>query len=382
MSNLIGEAYRVLIFGQSHAPSIGAVIEGLPAGFAPDWDAVRAFMARRAPGGKLATARRESDLPEILSGLNERGETCGAPLAIRIANSDARSGDYALLRDRPRPGHADYPASVKFSGANDIRGGGQYSGRLTAPLCFAGALALQRLEKRGVRVRARIARLAGVDDAPMDWARPQLDSISDGELATVSPEAAEAMRAAILEAKEAGDSVGGIVEVYATGLPVGLGDPMFDGVENRVSRAMFGIPAVRGVEFGAGFAAADLRGSAHNDAWRMDGGRVISETNRHGGVLGGMTTGMPLVVRAAFKPTPSIAAEQRTVSLSSRTDQTLRVPGRHDPCIVPRAVPCVEAALAVSPTSSSASGSVIFFTRSSGFSTTSPTRSEPLTFAS
>ncbi len=347
MSNLIGEAYRVLIFGQSHAPSIGAVIEGLPAGFAPDWDAVRAFMARRTPGGKLATARRESDLPEILSGLNERGETCGAPLAVRIANSDARSGDYALLRDRPRPGHADYPASVKFSGANDIRGGGQYSGRLTAPLCFAGALALQRLEKRGVRVRARIARLAGVDDAPMDWARPQLDSISDGELATVSPEAAEAMRTAILEAKEAGDSVGGIVEVYATGLPVGLGDPMFDGVENRVSRAMFGIPAVRGVEFGAGFAAADLRGSAHNDAWRMDGGRVISETNRHGGVLGGMTTGMPLVVRAAFKPTPSIAAEQRTVSLSSRTDQTLRVPGRHDPCIVPRAVPCMEAALAV-----------------------------------
>ena len=347
MSNLIGEAYRVLIFGQSHAPSIGAVIEGLPAGFAPDWDAVRAFMARRAPGGKLATARRESDLPEILSGLNERGETCGAPLAVRIANSDARSGDYALLRDRPRPGHADSPSSVKFSGANDIRGGGQYSGRLTAPLCFAGALALQRLEKHGVRVRARIARLAGVDDAPMDWARPQLDSISDGELATVSPEAAEAMRSAILEAKEAGDSVGGIVEVYATGLPVGLGDPMFDGVENRVSRAMFGIPAVRGVEFGAGFASADLRGSAHNDAWRMDGDRVISETNRHGGVLGGMTTGMPLVVRAAFKPTPSIAAEQRTVSLSSRTDQTLRVPGRHDPCIVPRAVPCVEAALAV-----------------------------------
>ena len=198
MSNLIGEAYRVLIFGQSHAPSIGAVIEGLPAGFAPDWDAVRAFMARRAPGGKLATARRESDLPEILSGLNERGETCGAPLAIRIANSDAHSGDYALLRDRPRPGHADYPASVKFSGANDIRGGGQYSGRLTAPLCFAGALALQRLEKRGVRVRARIARLAGVDDAPMDWARPQLDSISDGELATVSPEAAEAMRNKVL----------------------------------------------------------------------------------------------------------------------------------------------------------------------------------------
>ena len=145
MSNLIGEAYRVLIFGQSHAPSIGAVIEGLPAGFAPDWDAVRAFMARRAPGGKLSTARRESDLPEILSGLNERGETCGAPLAVRIANSDARSGDYALLRDRPRPGHADYPASVKFSGANDIRGGGQYSGRLTAPLCFAGALALQLL---------------------------------------------------------------------------------------------------------------------------------------------------------------------------------------------------------------------------------------------
>lgn len=347
MSNLIGESYRVLIFGQSHAPSIGAVIEGLPAGFAPDWDAVRAFMARRAPGGKLSTARRESDLPEILSGLNERGETCGAPLAIRIANSDARSGDYDLLRDRPRPGHADYPASVKFAGANDIRGGGQYSGRLTAPLCFAGALVLQLLEKRGIAVRARIARLAGVDDAAMDWVQPDLSRISDGELACVSPEAAEAMRAAILEAKADGDSVGGIIEAYAVGLPAGLGDPMFDGVENRVSRAMFGIPAVRGVEFGAGFAAAELRGSAHNDAWKMENGKVRTETNRHGGVLGGMTTGMPLIVRVAFKPTPSIAAEQRTVSLSERADRTLCVPGRHDPCIVPRAVPCVEAALAV-----------------------------------
>jgi len=348
MSNLIGNRFRVLIYGQSHAPSIGAVIEGLPAGFSPDWDAVRAFMARRAPGGNaMSTARSEADLPEILSGLNVRGETCGAPLAMRIVNGDARSQDYAKLRDVPRPGHADYPAFVKFGGANDIRGGGQFSGRLTAPLCFAGALAMQLLEREGVRVRARIAQIENVCDAPIDFGHPDLDAISSGELAVIDPAAGEKMREVILAAKADCDSVGGVIECFATGMPSGMGDPMFDGVENRLTRAIFGVPAIRGVEFGAGFAAASMRGSAHNDAYRMEDGRVVTETNRHGGILGGITTGMPIVVRAAIKPTPSIAQEQRSVSLSRNENDILAVRGRHDPCIVPRAVPCIEAAVAV-----------------------------------
>ena len=347
MSNLIGNHYRVMVFGQSHAPSIGAVIEGLPAGFRPDWDAVRAFMARRAPGGKLATSRREADLPEILSGLNERGETCGAPLAMRIVNGDTKSQDYAKLRDVPRPGHADYPAYVKFGGANDIRGGGQFSGRLTAPLCFAGALAMQLLAREGIHVRAHIARIENAADAPLDPVNPDLDAISDGDLAVIDPQAAEAMRRAILDAKADCDSVGGEVECFATGVPAGLGDPMFDGVENRLARALFGIPAVRGVAFGAGFDACGMRGSAHNDAYRMRDGRVVTETNRHAGILGGITTGMPVHVRVAFKPTSSIAREQHSVSLSAGEDAVLAVRGRHDPCIVPRAVPVVEAVTAI-----------------------------------
>ena len=347
MSNTLGNSFRVTIFGQSHSPMIGAVIEGLPAGFVPDMEAVAAFMARRVPGASaLSTPRREADAPTILSGLNERGETCGAPLCAVIENSNPRSQDYDALRDVPRPGHADFTAWAKFSGHNDIRGGGQFSGRLTAPLCFAGALALQLLERRGIRVKARIAAIAGIEDAPADFARPPLDGIAAEGLPCLDAEAAKKMEEAILAARAEGDSVGGIVECFATGLPVGLGAPMFDGVENRVARALFGIPAVKGVEFGAGFAAAHMRGSAQNDPFRMDGARVVTEANRHGGSLGGITSGMPLVVRAAFKPTPSIGQAQRSVSLSGGEDAELAVRGRHDPCVVPRAVPVVEAAVA------------------------------------
>lgn len=348
MSNILGNKLKVMIYGQSHAPSIGAVIEGLPAGFAPDWDAVNAFMARRAPGKNgLSTARREADMPEILSGLNERGETCGAPLAMRIVNGDARSQDYARLRDLPRPGHADYSAAVKFGGANDIRGGGQFSGRLTAPLCFAGALAMQLLEKRGVRVRARVYSLADVNDGCLDYVNPDLDSISGDVLPVVDQEAGARMTAAVEAAKAQLDSVGGIIECIATGMPAGYGDPMFDGVENLLARAFFGIPAVRGVEFGMGFEATRIRGSEHNDAFVTDGRAVSTETNRHGGILGGITTGMPIVARVGIKPTPSIARAQQSVSLSRMEADKLAVRGRHDPCIVPRAVPCVEAAMAI-----------------------------------
>ena len=347
MSNTLGSKYRVTIFGQSHSPMIGAVIEGVPAGVVPDMEAVAAFMARRAPGqGDLSTPRKETDAVRIIAGLNERGETCGAPLTAVIENADAHSRDYAALRDVPRPGHADYAAAVRFLGHNDIRGGGQFSGRLTAPLCFAGALALQILAEKGVRVKARIQSVSGIEDAPMDFADPPLDAIAVSGLPCVNADAAGRMAEAIRAARAAGDSVGGVVECFATGLPAGLGDGMFDGVENRVARALFGIPAVKGVEFGAGFAAAGMRGSAHNDPFRIEDGRVVTETNRHGGALGGITTGMPLVVRAAFKPTPSIALEQKSVSLSRSENATLTVQGRHDPCVVPRAVPVVEAAVA------------------------------------
>ena len=346
MSNTLGERYRVQVFGQSHSPMIGAVIEGIPAGVVPDMDFISAFMARRAPGGALSTARREGDAPQIVSGLNDRGATCGAPLCILIHNTDARSRDYDRLRDIPRPGHADYTAAVKYGGHNDIRGGGQFSGRLTAPLCFAGALALQLLKEKGVAIRARVHSVAGIGDAPVDLAHPPMDGLCPGPLPCVDPDAAARMAEAVEAARADGDSVGGVVECWATGLPAGLGEPMFDGVENRVARALFGIPAVRGVEFGLGFAAAGMKGSAHNDPFRVESGQVVTAGNNHGGALGGITSGMPLVVRAAFKPTPSIARQQPSVSLSRCEDAPLVIQGRHDPCIVPRAVPVVEAVVA------------------------------------
>ena len=347
MSNSFGTRYRITIFGQSHAPSIGVVIEGLPSGFRPDWEEVGAFMRRRAPGGALSTARRERDEPEILSGLNERGETCGAPLCMRIQNTDSRSADYERLRDVPRPGHADYPAHVRDHGANDIRGGGQFSGRLTAPLCFAGALAMQVLKRRGIDVFAHVSEIAGIADTPFDPCDPQRPEVFEEGITAFDTEAAKAMRQAILDAKSEGDSVGGIIECAAVGVPAGLGDPMFDGVENRLAQIIWGIPGVRGLEFGSGFAAARMRGSEHNDPWVVRDGSILTRTNHHGGALGGMTTGMPIVFRVAVKPTPSIAREQISVSIRERAPERLVVTGRHDPCIVPRAVPCVEAAAAV-----------------------------------
>jgi len=350
MSNTIGEKIRVTVFGQSHAPSIGAVIEGLPAGMKIDMERVRAFMARRAPGrDKLSTARKEADEPKIIAGLNEWGETCGSPLCMVIENSDQRSKDYSKLRDLPRPGHADYTAAVKFMGANDIRGGGQFSGRLTAPICFAGAVCMQLLERKGVRIGAHIASIADIDDERFTIPDDVVLNLIESHAFPVIDEAAgEKMQQRILEAKSEGDSVGGIIEVCAINVPAGLGDPMFDGMENCLARAAFGIPAVRGVEFGTGFAAARLRGSQHNDPFYMkEDGTVATKTNHHGGILGGITSGMPIVMRVAVKPTPSIANEQETISLNKRENDRLVIEGRHDPCIVHRAVPCLESIMAI-----------------------------------
>ena len=322
MNSSYGDNIRITIFGQSHAPAIGVTIEGLPAGFTVDRAALQAFLDRRAPGrDPTATARREADEPEFLSGL-VGDVTCGAPLTAIIRNANTRSQDYEELRAVPRPGHADWPAQVRFGGFQDVAGGGHFSGRLTAPLCIAGGIVLQVLAQEGVSVQARAERIAGETDP-------------------------ERQRAAILAAKAAGDSVGGVIAAEVRGLPVGVGDPMFGGLENRIAQAVFGIPAVKGIEFGDGFAASERRGSENNDPYRMVDGKVKPVTNHAGGILGGLSTGEPITFRVAVKPTSSIAIEQDSVNLQTGENARLRVHGRHDPCIVPRAVPCVEAAAAL-----------------------------------
>ena len=351
MSSNIGQHIKISIFGQSHSEAIGVVIDGLPPAEEIDLDEVMAFMERRAPGkNNLSTSRKEADKPEILSGL-KNGKTCGAPLCAVIRNSNTRSGDYDNLIDVPRPSHADYPAFVKYKGANDVAGGGHFSGRLTAPLCFAGAIAKQILAKKGITIGAHILEIAKICDEPFDSVNISKDTLLNvisKNFPVLCDEKGEEMKKAILDAKEDLDSVGGIIECAATGVPVGIGDPMFDGVENKIASIVFGIPAVRGIEFGAGFNAAKMRGSEHNDAYYYDEkGNIKTKTNNHGGALGGISTGMPIIFRTAFKPTPSIAKEQHSISLNKKENAKLEIHGRHDPCIVQRAVPCIEAAAAI-----------------------------------
>ena len=350
MSSQYGKKIKISIFGQSHSPAIGVNIDGLPAGIKIDKDELKAFLKRRAPGqGEISTARAEDDTPEILSGLSG-GVTCGAPLAIIIRNEDARSADYRELRDIPRPSHADYAAHIKYGGHQDVAGGGHFSGRLTAPLCAAGAVCLQILRGLGIYIGAHILRIGGAEDDPFNpvgISAGDFDTIRENPLPVLKREAGEAMRQQILQVREKGDSVGGVIECAAVGLPAGLGDPMFDGIENRIARIVFGIPGVKGLEFGSGFAGAERRGSENNDCFYMDGNNVKTHTNSSGGILGGITNGMPVLFRVAFKPTPSIGKEQNSVSLSREEDAVLLIKGRHDPCIVPRAVPCVEAAAAI-----------------------------------
>ena len=348
MSSEFGNLLHISVFGQSHGRAIGVVIDGLPAGEAIDLEALQRFLDRRRPGKDgLSTARKETDIPEFLSGL-EGGKTCGAPLCAVISNADQRSRDYGELADKPRPGHADYTAWAKWGGNADMRGGGHFSGRLTAPLCVAGGIAKQILARRGVFVGAHLASVAGIPDRPFPlWPTAALfEEIAARPFPVLDQEAGERRQSAILAAKNDLDSVGGVIECAAIGLPAGLGDPMFGGVENRLAAALFGVPAVKGVEFGEGFAAAALRGSENNDPFTVEDGEIRAETNRAGGVLGGITTGMPVVLRAAVKPTPSIGRAQRTVSLSRLENAELTVHGRHDPCVAHRAVPVVEAVTA------------------------------------
>ena len=342
MSSTYGEHLKLSIFGQSHAPAIGMTLDGVPAGQAIDLDELQRFLDRRAPGrAEYATPRKEADRPEFLSGL-VGNVTCGAPLAAIIRNTNTRSGDYSNLAVVPRPGHADYTAAVKYGGAHDAAGGGHFSGRLTAPLCIAGGVCLQLLRREGIEIISRIAAIAGVEDAGELTA-----STAEKKFPVVDDAQGTKMREAIAAAKAEGDSVGGVIEVAAFGLPVGLGDPMFGGMENRIAAIIFGIPAVKGVEFGEGFGAARLRGSENNDGFCVRDGKIGTITNHCGGILGGITNGMPLRFRAAVKPTPSIFQPQRSVNVETMEETTLQIQGRHDPCIVPRAVPVMEAAAAI-----------------------------------
>ncbi len=322
MSSTYGEHLKLSIFGQSHGLGIGMTLDGIPAGLPVDIEALQRFLDRRAPGqSDLTTPRKEADRPEFIAGLVD-GYTCGAPIAAVIHNTNTRSSDYHNLKDCPRPGHADLTAQLKYGGYQDASGGGHFSGRLTAPLCIAGGLCIQWLERMGISVTAKIEKINGQSDKAK-------------------------MQEKILAAKANGDSVGGIICCTVTGLPAGLGEPMFGGMESRIAQIVYGIPAVKGLEFGNGFACAELLGSENNDPYTVVDGKIETVTNNCGGILGGITNGMPLTFRVAIKPTPSIAKPQQSISLSTMEETELTVHGRHDPCIVPRAVPVIEAAAAI-----------------------------------
>ncbi len=351
MSSTWGSNIKLSIFGGSHTEAIGVVLDNLPANEKIDLEAVRMQMARRAPGrDKTATTRAEADEPQILSGLLD-GVTTGAPLAAIIQNTNTRSKDYSLFKSHPRPGHADYTAAVRYDDANDIRGGGHFSGRLTACLVFAGAICRQILERRGVVLGAHALQVGAAKDTafdPVHISAQELNALNTRFFSVTDTAAEAAMREEIEKARLDADSIGGVIECAAVGVPAGIGSPMFGGIENVMASILYGIPAVKGVEFGAGFGAAALRGSENNDAFYFgEDGRVYTETNHAGGILGGITTGMPVVFRVAVKPTPSIGKIQNTVDLEEKRNDTLEIVGRHDPCIVPRAIPVVEAAAAI-----------------------------------
>lgn len=339
------------IFGESHGPAIGVVLQDVPSGIPVDEGFIAHELSRRATGkNALSTARKEKDQVEFLSGVFA-GKTTGTPLAMMIRNGDQHSGDYEAIRCLARPGHADFTGFVRYQGCNDYRGGGHFSGRLTAPLVAAGALAKLILREKGVTAAAHIAAVGRIPDEKIDYAAPDLSALAacgEKDFPTLSDEAGAKMQALILQCREQQDSVGGVIECVVAGLPAGLGAPDFDrNAETMFARQLFAVPAIKGLEFGDGFGLGQLRGSQANDPWIMENGRPATETNHNGGILGGITSGMPVVFRVAVKPTPSIARPQRTIDMRTGEARELTVTGRHDPCIVHRAVPVVEAAAAL-----------------------------------
>lgn len=348
MSRSYGEMIRLTLFGSSHGPSVGMALEGIPAGLPVNLTQLQEFLNRRAPGHhEYTSARKESDNPEFTSGITD-GVTNGDAITAIILNQDKRSIDYKQFQNCPRPGHADYTAQVKYNNSIDMSGGGHFSGRMTAPLCIAGGLCMQWLENAGVHIAAHITSIGSVSIHPyaLSDVNPDLTLISS-DFPVVNDIKATEMKEEILRAKADGDSVGGTIQCITTGLPVGLGDALFDGMESRISQIIFAIPAVKGISFGSGFYGTSIRGSENNDPFCVENNTIRTTTNHSGGILGGITNGMPLIFDTAIKPTPSIAKLQNSVLLDTMQESTLQIKGRHDPCIVPRAVPVVEAAAAV-----------------------------------
>ena len=334
MKNTFGSSVCITLFGESHGPKIGAVLDGMAPGIPVDEDLIHRQLTLRRPVGRISTARQEQDAFEIVSGVFE-GRTTGTPLAILIPNEDTRSGDYR--RGALRPGHADYTAHVKYHGFEDYRGGGHFSGRITAALTAAGAIAIGALQNRGIRIGTHIAQCAGIQDAPFNDPDKQIPQLNQTAFAVLDEGKGEAMRAAIEAAAEAGDSVGGVLETVVTGMPAGVGEPWFDTLESMIAHALFAIPAVKGVEFGDGFGLAGKRGSEANDSFALRDGKTVTLTNCNGGINGGISNGMPIVFRYVVKPTPSISLAQHSVDAEGTREEILTLTGRHDPAIVHRA---------------------------------------------
>lgn len=350
MSGMWGNKLKVSIFGESHGVGIGVTIDGFPAGFEIDMDSIMKEMARRAPGmSKLSTARKEADKPEILSGFFN-GRTTGTPLCAVIRNSDMHSQDYGKLKDIMRPGHSDYPGYIKYNGFNDYRGGGHFSGRITAPLVFAGAICKQILESKGITIGTHVNSIGEIKDKSfydVELSKELLEELKTKELPLLAPEKEEEMRNIILEAKKDQDSVGGTIECTVLGIDAGIGNPFFDSVESTLAHLMFSVPAVKGIEFGKGFEMTKLRGSTTNDSYYYEGDKVKTHTNNNGGITGGITNGMPILFKVAVKPTSSISKPQKTINIAEKKEEELVVVGRHDPCIVQRAIPVIEAVTAI-----------------------------------
>lgn len=347
---------HISIFGESHGSGIGVVIDGIPGGTVINLDELQQFMQRRAPGRtSTSTKRKEADLPDILSGVLPQEGTpyaiaCGTPIAAVIRNTDTRSADYSQMSTLARPGHGDYTGYLRYHGYNDPRGGGHFSARLTAPLVFAGGVCKQLLARKGIQVGAHVMQIGSVTDVPFDPVNVDptiFEQIASRTMSVIDDNAGKRMVEAVEAARMEQNSIGGIVECAVTGMPAGLGDPIFGSIESVVSSIVYGIPAVKGVSFGSGFDYASMTGAEANDPFRMVNDEVRTVTNHAGGILGGITTGMPILLKAAFKPTPSISRPQQTVDYRNRADATLEIKGRHDPCVVPRAVPCVEAAVSI-----------------------------------
>ena len=344
--NSIGKALVLTCFGESHGKCVGAVIDGCPAGLPLKEEDVQIELNKRRPGlTAVSTPRREEDMVKIISGVY-KGYTTGAPICMIVKNRDVDSTPYRVVSIKPRPGHADYTARVKYGGYNDPRGGGRFSGRITVAYVMAGAIAKKILSLLGIEVLAHTVQIGNVKvegDIPYESIRRNVYS---NPVRCAVPEVAEKMIKEILEASREGDSVGGVVEAIALNVPAGLGEPIFDSLDSDIAKMLFNIPAVRGVEFGAGFKIASMRGSEANDPYAIRDGKIVTLTNNAGGILGGISNGMPILVRAAFKPTPSISKRQKTVNLETMSEDYIEFSGRHDPCIVPRAVPVAESCLA------------------------------------